>query len=158
MKEIGKSSGIDDEVVQDQRQRDDNDLQDERQDQLKEEEVEPRRSKRARIEKSFGPDELVDLLPGCKPLGYKWIFKKKMKADSTIDKYKARLAIKGFRQQEGLYYFDTYSMRITPVKMILAITTSRNGEVHQMDVKMTFLNGDLEKILYMNQPEGFILD
>ncbi|GJX31711.1 calcineurin B-like protein 4 [Tanacetum coccineum] len=70
--------------------------------------------------------ELVDLLSGCKPLGYKWIFKKKMKADGTIDKYKARLAIKGFRQQEGLYYFDTYSTRITPVKMILAIAALRN--------------------------------
>nr|GEW04039.1 hypothetical protein CTI12_AA390580 [Tanacetum cinerariifolium] len=54
--EIGKSSKIDDEVVQDQRQRDDNNLQDERQDQPKEEEVEPRRSKRAIIKKSFGPD------------------------------------------------------------------------------------------------------
>ncbi|GJR69733.1 calcineurin B-like protein 4 [Tanacetum coccineum] len=140
--DIGKPSRIDDAVVQDQRQRDDNDLQDERQDQPKEEEVEPRRSKRARTEKSFGPDfvsfmveneptsyreaELVDLLSGCKPLGYKWIFKKKMKADGTIDKYKARLAIKGFRQQEGLYYFDTYSTRITPVKMILAIAALRN--------------------------------
>nr|GFA13451.1 zinc finger, CCHC-type [Tanacetum cinerariifolium] len=112
--EIGKSSRIDNKVVQDQRQRDDNDLQDERQDQPKEEE------------------ELVDLLSGCKPLGYKWIFKKKMKDDGTIDKYKARLAIKGFRQQEG------------------------NREDHQMDVKMTFLNGDLEKVLYMNQPEGFM--
>ncbi|GJT80906.1 calcineurin B-like protein 4 [Tanacetum coccineum] len=79
-----------------------------------------------------------------------------MKADGTIDKYKARLAIKGFRQQEGLYYFDTYSTRITPIKMILAIAALRNWEVHQMDVKMTFLNGDLEKVLYMNQPEGFM--
>nr|GEW08785.1 retrotransposon protein putative Ty1-copia subclass [Tanacetum cinerariifolium] len=138
VKEIGKSSGIDNEVVQYQRQRNDNDLQDERQDQPKEEE------------------ELVDLLSGCKPLGYKWIFKKKMKANGTIDKYKARLAIKGFRQQENLYYFDTYSTRITPIKMILAITTLRNGEVYQMDVKITFLNGDLGKVLYMNQPEGFM--
>ncbi|GJV64344.1 pol polyprotein [Tanacetum coccineum] len=56
MNEIGKSSRIDDEVVQDQRQRDDNDLQDERQDQPKKEEVEPRRSKRARTEKPFCPD------------------------------------------------------------------------------------------------------
>ncbi|GJR72708.1 reverse transcriptase domain-containing protein [Tanacetum coccineum] len=54
--EIGRSSRIDDEVVQDKRQRDDNDLQDERQDQPKEEEVEPRRCKRARTEKLFGPD------------------------------------------------------------------------------------------------------
>nr|GEV53382.1 putative mediator of RNA polymerase II transcription subunit 37c [Tanacetum cinerariifolium] len=81
---------------------------------------------------------------------------KKIKADGTIDKYKARLAIKGFRQQEGLYYFDTYSTRIIPVKMILAIDALRNWEVHQMDVKMTFLNEDLEEVLYMNQLEGFM--
>nr|GEX45992.1 isochorismate synthase, chloroplastic [Tanacetum cinerariifolium] len=91
----------------------------------------------------------------CKLLGYKWIFKKKMKADGIIDKYKARLAIKGFRQQ-GLHYFDTYSTRITPVKMILAIVALRNWKVHQIDVKMIFLKGDLEKVLYMNQPVGFM--
>ncbi|GJV00918.1 retrotransposon protein, putative, ty1-copia subclass [Tanacetum coccineum] len=131
--ETGSSSRLDEKVVQDKRQRDDNDLQDERQDQTEEEEVEPRRSKRARNEKSFGPDfvsfmveneptsyreavtssegqqwreaikseiesilqnhtwELVDLPPGCKALGYKWIFKKKMKDDGTIAKHKARL-------------------------------------------------------------------
>ncbi|GJR75331.1 calcineurin B-like protein 4 [Tanacetum coccineum] len=199
-KETGSSSRLDDEVVQDKRQRDDNDLHDERQDQLEEEEVEPRRSKRARTEKSFGPDfvsfmveneptsyreavtsseghqwkeaikseidsilqnhtwELVDLPPGCKPLGYKWIFKKKMKADGTIDKYKERLVIKGYRQREGLDYFDTYSpvTRITLIRMVLAIAALRNLEVHQMNVKTAFLNGDLEEEIYMNQPEGFI--
>ncbi|GJX86693.1 retrotransposon protein, putative, ty1-copia subclass [Tanacetum coccineum] len=103
-KETGSSSRLDDEVVHDKRQRDDNDLRDERQDQLEEEEVEPRRSKRATITEKIHLDpifeidsvlqnhrEVVDLPPGCKPLGYKWIFKKKMKADGTIDKYKARL-------------------------------------------------------------------
>ncbi|GJX83746.1 calcineurin B-like protein 4 [Tanacetum coccineum] len=128
--EIGRSSRIDDKVVQDKRQQDDNVLQDKRQDQPKEEEVEPRRCKRAKTEKLFGPNFVS--FNGCKPLGYKWIFKKKMQADSTIDKYKARLAIKGFRQQEGLYYFDTYSTRITLVKMILAIAALRNWKVHQM--------------------------
>ncbi|GKA49062.1 retrovirus-related pol polyprotein from transposon TNT 1-94, partial [Tanacetum coccineum] len=172
-KEIGSSAKLDDEVVQDKRQRDDNDLQDERQDQTEEEEVEPRRSKRARNEKSLGPDfvsfmveneptsyreALVDLPPGCKPLGYKWIFKKKMKADGTIDKYKARWVIKGYRQREGLDYFDTYSSvtRITSIRMILAIVALRNLEIHQIDVKTAFLNGDLEEEIYMNQPEGFI--
>ncbi|GKA59734.1 retrovirus-related pol polyprotein from transposon TNT 1-94 [Tanacetum coccineum] len=102
--------------------------------------------------------ELVDLPPGCTPLGYKWIFKKKMKADGTIDKYKARLVIKGYRQREGLDYFDNYLpvKRITSIRMVLAITALRNLEVHQMDVKTAFLNGDLEEEIYMNQPEGFI--
>ncbi|GJT91176.1 retrovirus-related pol polyprotein from transposon TNT 1-94 [Tanacetum coccineum] len=199
-KETRSSARLDDEVVQDKRQRDDNDLPDERQDQTEEVEVEPRRSKRARNEKLFGPNfvsfmveneptsyreavtssegqqwreaikseiesilknhtwELVDLPPGCKPLGYKWIFKKKIKADGTIDKYKVRLVIKGYRQHEGLGYFDTYSpvTRITSIRMILVIAALRNLKVHQMDVKTAFLNGDLEEEIYMNQSEGFI--
>lgn len=51
--------------------------------------------------------EIVELPPGCKPIGYRWIFKKKMKADDSIDKYKARLVIKDYRQREGLDHFDT---------------------------------------------------
>ncbi|GJY08070.1 isochorismate synthase, chloroplastic [Tanacetum coccineum] len=83
---------------------------------------------------------------------------KKRKADDTVDKYKARLVIKGFRQRGGLDYFDTYSLvtRITSIRMILAIAALRKLEVHQIDVKKAFLNGDLEEEIYMNQPEGFM--
>ena len=91
--------------------------------------------------------ELVDIPPGNKPLGSKCIFKRKMKADETMDRYKARLVIKGYKQREGLDYFDIYSpvMRITSIRMILAIVALRNLKVHQMDVKTAFLNGDLEE-------------
>ena len=67
----------------------------------------------------------MDLSPGSKPLGFKWVFKKKMKIDGTIDKYKARLVIKGYKQQKGLDYFDTYSpiSRITSIRMMLAIAS-----------------------------------
>ena len=101
--------------------------------------------------------ELVELPKGCKPLGSKWIFKRKMKADGSIDKYKARLVIKGYKQREGLDYFDTYSpvTRINSIRMILAIAALRNLEVHQMDVKTAFLNGDLDEEIYIAQPEGF---
>ena len=67
--------------------------------------------------------ELVNFPLGCKPLGYKLIFKRKMKADRSIDKYKVRLVGKGFRQKEGLDYFDTYSpvTRITSIRMLIVI-------------------------------------
>ena len=103
--------------------------------------------------------ELVDLPPGSKPLGYKWIFKKKMKADGSINKYKARLVIKGYKQKEGLDYFDTYSpvTRISSIRMLIAIAAIHNLEIHQMDVKTAFLNGDLDEEIYKEQPEGFIV-
>ena len=76
--------------------------------------------------------ELVDLPPGCKPLGYKWIFERKLKADGSIDKYKARLVVKGYKQKEGVDYFDPYSLvtRITPIQMLIAITALHNLEIH----------------------------
>ena len=85
-------------------------------------------------------------------------FQKEMKVDGTIDKYKARLVIKGYKQKEGLDYFDTYSSvtRINSIRMVLTIVALRNLEVHQMDVKTAFLNGDLDEEIYMKQLEGFI--
>ena len=101
--------------------------------------------------------ELVDLSQGCKTLRCKWIFKKKMKEDGSIEKYKTRLVVKGYKQKEGLDYFDIYSpvTRITFIQMLIAIATRNNFEIHQMDVKTTFLNGELDEEIYMEQPEGF---
>ena len=81
-----------------------------------------------------------------------------MKTDGSIDKYKARLVAKGYKQKEGLDYFDTYSLvtRITSIRMLIAIVALHNLEIHQMDVKTTFLNGDLNEEIYMDQPEEFI--
>ena len=102
--------------------------------------------------------ELVDHPPGSKPLECKWIFKRKMKTDGSIDKYKARFVAKGYKQKECLDYFDTYSpvTRITSIRMLIAIAALHNLEIHQMEVKTTFPNGDLNEEIYMDQPEGFI--
>ncbi|KAL0360420.1 UNVERIFIED_CONTAM: Retrovirus-related Pol polyprotein from transposon TNT 1-94 [Sesamum radiatum] len=162
---------------------------------------EPRRSKRAKIAKTFGPEfltyvleneprtinealsspeapfwkeainseiesimqnhtwELMDLPPGSTPLGCKWILKRKYKADGSIDKYKARLVAKGFKQKEGLDFFDTYSpvTRITSIRVLIAIAALYDLEIHQMDVKTAFLNGELDEEIYMEQPEGFVV-
>ena len=63
--------------------------------------------------------------------------------------------IKGYRKTKGLDYFDTYSpvMRINPIRMVIVIL--RNLEIHQMDVKITFLNGELDEEIYIEQPKGF---
>ena len=79
----------------------------------------------------------MDLPSGCKPLSSKWNFKRKRKVDGSIDKYKARLVIKGNRQIEGLDYFDTYFPMtiINSIRMVLAIVVLRNLELHQMGCK-----------------------
>ena len=102
--------------------------------------------------------KLVDLPPGCKTIGCKWVLKRKLKSDGTIDKYKARLVAKGFKQKEDLDFFDTFSpvSRITSIRLLISIAAIHNLEIHQMDVKTAFLNGDLEEEIYMDQPEGFI--
>jgi len=87
---------------------------------------------------------LTDLPPGCKPVGHKWIFKKKLRPDGTVNKYKGKL--KGFTQQKGIDFFDTCSpvARISSIRILLALASIHNTFIHQMDVKTAFLNGDLE--------------
>ena len=80
-----------------------------------------------------------------------------MKVDGSIDKYKAKLIIKCYKQIEGLNYSDVYSlmMRINSIRMLFEFTTLRNLEVPQVDVRKTFLNGELDEEIYMEQLEGF---
>ncbi|GJS01850.1 zinc finger, CCHC-type containing protein [Tanacetum coccineum] len=89
---------------------------------------------------------------GCKPLGYKWIFKRKMKVVGTIDKFKARLIIQDFRQKEGIDYVDTYApvARITTIRLLLALPA-----IHNLVIQ--FLNGDLDEEVYMKQQIGFAM-
>ncbi|KAD6453934.1 hypothetical protein E3N88_08640 [Mikania micrantha] len=103
--------------------------------------------------------ELTDLPKGNKPIGSKWIFKKKLRPDGTVDKYKARLVIRGFTQKHGLDYFDTYSpvTKITTIRSLISIAAINGLLIHQMDVKTAFLNGDLDEEIYMLQPEGFVV-
>lgn len=101
----------------------------------------------------------MDFSSGSKSLRYKWIFKKKLKADGSIDKCKARLVVKGYKQKEDVDYFDTYSpiIRITFICMLIAITILHNLEIRQMDVKKIFLNSKLHNEIYMKQPKWFIV-
>jgi hypothetical protein len=89
---------------------------------------------------------LVDLPHGSKPIGCKWVFRRKYNTDGSLQTFKSRLVVKGFKQKEGIDYFDTYASvaRITSIRVLMALASIFDLYVHQMDVKTAFLNGDLE--------------
>ena len=100
---------------------------------------------------------LVDPPEGIKPIGCKWIFKRKRGADGKVETYKARLVAKGYRQRYGIDYDETFSpvAMLKSIRIMLAIAAYMDYEIWQMDVKTAFLNGELEEEVYMIQPEGF---
>jgi hypothetical protein len=92
-------------------------------------------------------------------MGCKWVFKKKLRPNGTIDKYKARLVAKGYTQKEGEDFFDTYSpiARLITIHVLLSLAASHGLLVHQMEVKTIFLNGELEEEIYVTQPDEFVI-
>ena len=102
--------------------------------------------------------KLIDIPLGCKTIGCKWVLRKNLKLDGSIDKFKARLVAKSFKQKVDLDFFDTFSLvtRITFIRLLIAIVAIFDLKIHQIDVKTAFLNGDLEEEIYMDQPEGFV--
>ncbi|GAA0145388.1 transmembrane signal receptor [Lithospermum erythrorhizon] len=101
--------------------------------------------------------EVVDLPLGVKPIGCKWVFRIKRKHDGTIDKYKARLVVKGYSQTEGIDYFDNFSPVAKPVtvRVLLALVAAKSWPLFQMDINNDFLYGFIDKKIYMRQPEGY---
>jgi histone deacetylase 1/2 len=87
----------------------------------------------------------------------KWVYRIKRKADGTIDRYKACLVAKGFKQRYGIDYEDTFSpvVKIATIRTVLALSVSRGWSLWQLDVKNMFLHGVLEEEVYMIKPRGF---
>ncbi|CAD5181857.1 unnamed protein product, partial [Musa acuminata subsp. malaccensis] len=102
--------------------------------------------------------DLIELPNDCKRVGCKWVFKTKRDSKGNIERYKARLVAKDFSQKEGIDYNETFSpvSRKDSLRIVIALVAHYDLELHQMDVKTTFLNGDLDEEIYMEQPEGFI--
>ena len=102
--------------------------------------------------------ELVDLPKGCKSIKCKQIFRKKMRPDGSIEKFKVILVVIGYTQKKGIDYFDTYSPVTKNVTIItlVALAAIYDLMVHQMDIKTIFLNGNLEEEIYIEQLEGLV--
>ena len=97
----------------------------------------------------------MELPAGRKPIGRKWVFKKKTNAEGKVEKYKARLVAKGYSQVPGIDFGDIFSpvAKVASIRLLLSVVAAFDFEVEQMDVKTTFLHGDLEEEIYMKQPE-----
>jgi hypothetical protein len=102
--------------------------------------------------------EMVPRPEGKNVIGSKWVFKNKLNEQGQVVRNKAILVCKGYAQIEGQDFDETFSPmeRLEAIRIFLAYACHNNFKVYQMDVKSSFLNGDLEEV-YMEQTEGFQL-
>ena len=107
---------------------------------------------------SNGTWELVTLPPGKFPIGCHWVYTVKVGPDGQVDPLKAHLVAKGYTQQYGLDYYDTFSpmTKMASVCLLLSMASMRSWPLFQLDIKNVFLHGDLTEEVYMEQPPGFV--
>jgi hypothetical protein len=100
--------------------------------------------------------EIIDKPKDVNLISTKWVFKIKMLPNGLIDKYKARLCVRGFSQEYGVDYFETFILviRMESLRILLALTTTQDWEIYQMDVISAYLLGDLEEEAYIEAPKG----
>ena len=104
-----------------------------------------------------GTWDLVDLLSRKSVVGCKWVYKIKTRSDDIVDRYKDRLVARGFTQEYGIDYDETFApvARLSSVMTIIVVSVARKWPLFHMDVKNTFLNGELSEEVYMKFPPGY---
>jgi hypothetical protein len=111
---------------------------------------------------SIMKNDVWDIVPrpkGKSVVTSKWIYKIKHATDGSVKKYKVRFVARGFSQVEGIDYEETFApiSRYTSIRTIIELVASMGWRLHHMDVKATFLNGDIEEEVYIEKPEGFMI-
>ena len=91
--------------------------------------------------------DMVDLLPSQSVVGCKWVYKIKTKVDGSVERYKTCLVTKGFTQEYGIDYEETFALVtcLTSIRCFIAMAVVCRWLLYQMDVKNAFLNGDLHE-------------
>jgi hypothetical protein len=101
---------------------------------------------------------LVPKPPGANVVSGKWVFRHKYNSDGSLARYKARWVCRGFSQQQGIDFDETFSPVVKPstIRIILSLAVSSSWPIHQLDVKNAFLHGTLHETVYCQQPSGFV--
>jgi hypothetical protein len=101
---------------------------------------------------------LCELPQGRRAIGLKWVFKVKRDEAGSVVKHKARLVVKGYAQRKGIDYDEVFApvARLDTVRLLIALAADRGWEMHHLDVKSAFLNGDLHEEVFVQQPGGFV--
>lgn len=101
---------------------------------------------------------LTTLPPDRKVVGCIWVFKIKENADGSIQKHKVRLVAKGFHQEQGFDYIETFSIMVKPttIRVILTIDITYKSHIQQIYVNNSFLNGNLHDEVYITKPPSFV--
>ena len=104
-----------------------------------------------------GTWELVELPPGAKAIPSGWVFKTKRTPDGKVERFKGRIVAKGCNQRPGIDYSETYAPTFHPAAFRNALAAAGIEDMHlrSCDFSSAFTNGDLDKVIYMRQPEGF---
>ena len=100
---------------------------------------------------------MVDRPSGKVAIGSKWVYKIKTRSDDTVNRYKARLIARGFTQEYRIDYVETFAhvARLPFVMTLIVVYAAHKWPLFQMDVKNTFLNGELSEEVYMKLPSGY---
>ena len=101
--------------------------------------------------------DMIDLTLGQSIIGYWWVYKIKTKTDGSFERYKPCLVVKGFTQEYGIDYEESFApvTHLTFVRCLIAVAAVRCWPFYQMDVKNAFLNGDLQEEVYMQPPPSY---
>lgn len=105
-----------------------------------------------------GTWELMELPEGGKKIGVKWVYKTKFNENGEVDKYKARLVVKGYSQQYGVDYTEVFApvARMETIRLVVALAAQKGWIIYQLDVKSAFLHGELNEEVFVEQPCGYV--
>ena len=94
---------------------------------------------------------------GHKTISCKYVYRIKRDTDGNPTRYKAQLVARGFTQVHGLDYDETYTpiTRLETIQLLLSIAVAHDWSIHQVDIKSTYLYGDLDEEIYMIPPPGY---